>query len=115
MCIGGALIIAAAFAKEYQLYEYYHRTFTQIPMYIGDEADIVSYEKDEEGNERKLINFDQYVYYSAVRCNRQEVGEIGSYGRRTRTPYRYTWNCARNEKEEGKGTVNGLKTYGLFS
>ena len=79
MGVGGALIVAAAMAKGYQLYRFYQKTFTQIPTYIVDEADIVSYEKDDEGNETKLIDFDQFVYYGAVKCNRQEVGKIGKW------------------------------------
>ena len=79
MGVGGALIVAAALAKGYQMYKYYNKTFTQIPNFIVDEADIVSYDTDEEGNERKLIQFDQFVYYGAVQCNRQEVGEISDW------------------------------------
>lgn len=77
--IGGALLVGAAIAKGYQLYRYYQKTFTQIPMYIVDEADIVSYKKDDEGNDLKLINFDQYVYYEVAKCNRQEVGKISGW------------------------------------
>ena len=79
MGIGGALLVGAALAKGYQLYRYYNRTFTQIPMYMVDEADIVSYQKDDEGNETKLIDFDQFVYYSAVKCNRQEIGDTSRW------------------------------------
>ena len=79
MCIGGVLMIAAAFAKGYQLYKYYQRTFTPIPLMIVDEADIVSYGKDSQGNTVRQIDFDQYVYYTAARCNRQEVGEISDW------------------------------------
>jgi len=79
MGIGGALMIGAAFVKGYQLYRYYQRDFTQIPLMIVDEADIVSYVKDENGNDVKQITFDQYAYYSAARCNRQEVGQISDW------------------------------------
>ena len=89
--IGGALLIGAAVAKGYQLYSYYNTTFTQIPMYIVDEADIVSYETDDEGNEKKLIDFDQFVYYEAVKCNRQEMRNIGD---RQSGVSRYAeWGC----------------------
>jgi hypothetical protein len=40
-------LVAAAFAKGYQMYKYYQKTFTQIPTMIVDEADIVTYTKDE--------------------------------------------------------------------
>ena len=79
MGVGGALLVGAAMVKGYQLYRHYQKTFTQIPNYIVDEADIVSYEKDDEGNEAKLIDFDQFVYYDVVKCNRQEVGEISDW------------------------------------
>ena len=73
--IGGAILIGAAFAKGYQMYKYYNKTFTQIPTMIVDEADIVTYTKDKDGKEVKNVEFDQYVYYQAVRCNRQELGK----------------------------------------
>ena len=79
MAIGGVMMIAAAVVKGVELYRYYQRTFTPIPLMIVDEADIVSYTKDENGNEIRNINFDQYVYYEAARCNRQEVGEISDW------------------------------------
>ena len=77
--IGGAILVAAAFAKGYQIYKYYQKTFTPIPTMIVDEADIVTYTKDEDGNDVKNIKFDQYVYYNAVRCNRQEIGKISDW------------------------------------
>ena len=79
MCVGGALMILAAFVKGYQMYKYYQRTFTQIPRMIVDEADIVTYTTDSDGNTVTIIDFDQYVYYEAVKCNRQEVGEISDW------------------------------------
>ncbi|MBR2088558.1 MAG: hypothetical protein IJ906_15825, partial [Oscillospiraceae bacterium] len=74
MGIGGALMIAAAITKGIQLWKYYNRTFLPIPLYIVDEADIVSYTTDKNGNEVKNIDFDQYVYYEVVKCNRQDIG-----------------------------------------
>ena len=41
---------------------------------IVDEADIVTYTTDENGEQVKIINFDQFAYYEAVKCNRQEIG-----------------------------------------
>lgn len=41
---------------------------------IVDESDIVTYTKDENGEQVKLINFDQFAYYEVVKCNRQEIG-----------------------------------------
>ena len=74
MGIGGVLMLAAAAMKGYQIYKYYNRTFTVIPSYIVDEADIVSYTTDKNGNEVKNIDFDQFVYYEVVKCNRQDIG-----------------------------------------
>ena len=74
MGIGGALMIVAAILKGVQIYEYYHRTFTQIPNMIVDEADIVSYTTNDEGEEVKIITFDQFAYYEVVKCNRQVIG-----------------------------------------
>ena len=74
MGIGGALMIIAAILKGVQIYEYYHRTFTQIPNLIVDEADIVSYTTNDVGQEVKIITFDQFVYYEVVKCNRQQIG-----------------------------------------
>ena len=74
MGIGGAMMIIAAILKGVQIYEYYHRTFTQIPNMIVDEADIVSYTTNDEGKEVKIITFDQFAYYEVVKCNRQVIG-----------------------------------------
>ena len=74
MGIGGALMIVAAVIKAIQMYEFYNRTFTQIPTMIVDEADIVIYTPGENGQSIKNINFDQFDYYEVVKCNRQEVG-----------------------------------------
>ena len=74
MGIGGALMIVAAVIKAVQMYEFYNRTFTQIPTMIVDEADIVSYTPGENGQSIKNINFNQFAYYEVVKCNRQEVG-----------------------------------------
>jgi hypothetical protein len=74
MGIGGALMILSAVLKGVQIYEYYHRTFTQIPNMIVDEADIVSYTTNDEGKEVKIITFDQFAYYDVVKCNRQVIG-----------------------------------------
>ncbi len=87
MGIGGALILAAAVIRAVQLYKYYQRDFTPIPRMIVDESDIVTYIKDEYGKNvldengmpRKNIKFNQYEYYDAVRCNRQEVGKISDW------------------------------------
>ena len=77
--IGAVLMIGSALLRAYQLYEYYQHTFTPIPLMIVDEADIVTYTTDAEGNTVENIDFDQYVYYEAVKCNRQEVGEISDW------------------------------------
>ena len=74
MGIGGALMLLAAALKAVQLYQFYHRTFTQIPTMIVDEADIVSYTTNSDGQKVKNITFDQFVYYESVKCNRQQVG-----------------------------------------
>ena len=74
MGIGGALMLVAAALKAAQLYQFYHVTFTQIPIMIVDEADIVTYTTNSEGKPVKNITFDQFVYYEAVKCNRQEIG-----------------------------------------
>ena len=74
MGIGGALMIMAAALKGVQIYKYYHRDFTMIPVMIVDESDIVSYTTDENGKQVKLINFNQFAYYEVVKCNRQEIG-----------------------------------------
>ena len=74
MGIGGAMMVLAAVLKGVQLYQYYNRTFTAIPTMIVDEADIVTYTTDENGEQVKNINFDQFAYYEVVKCNRQEIG-----------------------------------------
>ncbi|MBR7037930.1 MAG: hypothetical protein IKI21_01595, partial [Oscillospiraceae bacterium] len=87
MGIGGALLVAAAGFEAYQMYKFYQRDFTAIPMMIVDEADIVTYMTDEngqpildeKGNQKKNIEFDQFAYYDVVKCNRQEVGQIGDW------------------------------------
>ena len=78
-CVGAVLLLVAAGVKFYQLYEYYQHTFTPIPLMIVDEADIVTYTTDAEGNSVENIDFDQYVYYQAVKCNRQEVGKLSDW------------------------------------
>ena len=58
-----------------------------IPRMIVDESDIVTYlfDKDgkpildENGNQKKNIDFNTFEYYDAVKCNRPEVGEIGDW------------------------------------
>ncbi|MBR2087306.1 MAG: hypothetical protein IJ906_09265, partial [Oscillospiraceae bacterium] len=74
MGIGGVMMLASAAMAGYRLYKYYNRTFLPIPLYIVDEADIVSYTTDKNGNEVKNIDFDQYVYYEVVKCDRQDIG-----------------------------------------
>ena len=74
MGIGGALMIAAAVLKGVQLYQYYNRTFSAIPVMIVDEADIVTVTTDESGKQVKDINFNQFAYYEVVKCNRQIIG-----------------------------------------
>ena len=85
--IGGALLIGAAIVKGIQLYKYYQRDMTPIPLMIVDESDIVTYLTDENGkplldengNQKKSIDFNTYEYYMAVKCNRPDVGEIGDW------------------------------------
>ncbi|MBQ9557518.1 MAG: hypothetical protein IJU94_02830 [Clostridia bacterium] len=74
MGIGGVLMLLAVALKAAQLYQFYHRTFTQIPIMIVDEADIVSYTTNDDGEKVKQITFDQFVYYDVVKCNRQQIG-----------------------------------------
>ncbi|MBQ9633494.1 MAG: hypothetical protein IJR37_00545, partial [Schwartzia sp.] len=74
MGIGGALMLLSIALKAVQLYQFYHRTFTQIPTMIVDEADIVTYTTNSEGKKVKNITFDQFVYYEVVNCNRQQIG-----------------------------------------
>ena len=79
MGIGGVLLVAAAVVEGVQLWMYYQKDMTPIPTMIVDEADIVTYTKDENGEDVRSIEFDQYVYYQAVKCNRPEVGEISDW------------------------------------
>ena len=87
MGIGGALLLAAAGLEIAQMAKFYQRDFTAIPLMIVDEADIVTYMTDEngqpildeKGNQKKNIEFDQFAYYDVVKCNRQEVGQIGDW------------------------------------
>jgi hypothetical protein len=74
MGVGGALMLLSLALKAVQLYQFYHRTFTQIPTMIVDEADIVTYTTNSEGKKVKNITFDQFVYYEVVNCNRQQIG-----------------------------------------
>ena len=91
MGIGGALMIAAAALKGVQIYKYYHRDFTMIPVMIVDESDIVSYTTDANGKQVKLINFDQFAYYEVVKCNRQEIG-IHTNAQNGVSAYK-SWGC----------------------
>ena len=75
MGIGGALMIGAAFVKGYQMYKYYDKEFTKIPLLIVDEADIVSYTKDKNGRDVRQVNFSSYAFYEAAKCNRQIRGK----------------------------------------
>lgn len=87
MGIGGAVMVAAAVVKGVQMYKYYKRTMTPIPLMIVDESDIVTYLTDENGNpvtddsgnQKKSIEFNTFEYYEAVKCNRPDVGEIGDW------------------------------------
>ena len=74
MGVGGVLVLAAAALKAAQLAKFYNRDFTQIPRMIVNEDDIVSYSIDKNGNVVKDINFNQFVYYEVVKCNRQQIG-----------------------------------------
>lgn len=91
MGIGGALMILAAALKGVQIYQYYHRTFTAIPIMIVDEADIVTETIDENGEKVKNINFDQFAYYEVVKCNRQEIG-IHTNAQKGVSDYE-SWGC----------------------
>ena len=91
MGIGGALMIAAAALKGVQIYQYYHRDFTMIPVMIVDESDIVTYTTDKNGKEVKLINFNQFAYYEVVKCNRQEIG-IHTNAQNGVSEYK-SWGC----------------------
>ncbi len=87
VCIGAVLLLASAGFEIYQMHKFYQCDFTAIPMMIVDEADIVTYVTDangnpvldEKGSQKKNIEFDQFAYYDVVRCNRQEVGKIGDW------------------------------------
>ena len=87
MGIGGALMIAAAVVSAIRLYKYYDRDMTPIPRMIVDESDIVTYLTDddgkplldENGKQKKNIDFKTYEYYTSVKCNRPDVGEIGDW------------------------------------
>ena len=87
MGIGGAILIGAAVVKGIQMWKYYQRTMKPIPRMIVDESDIVTYLTDdsgkplldEKGNQKKNIDFNTYEYYTAVKCNRPDVGEIGDW------------------------------------
>ena len=85
--IGGAILVAAAIVKGIQMWKYYDRDMKPIPRMIVDESDVVTYLTDEDGtplldekgNQKKVIDFKTYEYYSAVKCNRPDVGEIGDW------------------------------------
>ena len=85
--VGGTLLLAAAVVKGIQLYKYYDRDMKPIPTMIVDESDVVEYLKDENGKpmldengkQKKNITFNTYEYCEAVKCNRQQVGEIGDW------------------------------------
>ena len=85
--IGGAILIAAAIVKGIQMWKYYDRDMKPIPRMIVDESDVVTYLVDddnnpildENGNQKKTIDFKTYEYYTAVKCNRPDVGEIGDW------------------------------------
>ena len=85
--VGGALLIGAAVVSAIRLWKYYDRDMKPIPRMIVDESDIVTYlfDKDgkpildENGNQKKNIDFNTFEYYDAVKCNRPEVGEIGDW------------------------------------
>ncbi len=87
MGVGGAILVAAAIVKGIQMWKYYDRDMKPIPRMIVDESDIVTYLTDdngepildEKGNQKKTIDFKTYEYYTAVKCNRPEVGEIGDW------------------------------------
>lgn len=82
MGVGGTLMLMCAVLKGVQMGKYYNRDFTVIPLYIVDEADIVTYLYDDEGKpvldekgqQKREINFNQFAYYEVVKCNRQEIG-----------------------------------------
>ncbi|MCR4646413.1 MAG: hypothetical protein K5695_13570, partial [Oscillospiraceae bacterium] len=74
LAIYGAVTTGIELAKKRKVYQ--ERNFTAIPYYIVDEADIVTYTTDENGVVKKNIEFDQYVYYEAVKCNRQNYKRV---------------------------------------
>ena len=85
--IGGVLLVGAAIVKGVQMWQYYERTMKPIPRMIVDESDVVTYLTDdngkplldENGKQKKNIDFKTYEYYSAVKCNRPDIGEIGDW------------------------------------
>ena len=85
--IGGVLLVGAAVVSAIRLWKYYDRDMKPIPRMIVDESDIVTYLYDddgkpildENGNQKKNVDFNTFEYYDAVRCNRPEVGEIGDW------------------------------------
>lgn len=91
MGIGGALMIAFAILKGVQMYQYYHVEFSRIPVMIVDEADIKTTVKGDDGKNVTLTNFDQFVYYDVVKCNRQEIG-LSPSAQKNVDKYK-EWNC----------------------
>ena len=91
--IGAALMVASAALMIYQMIVGDQREMTMIPMMIVDRADIVEEEKDEKTGEMviKNIDFNQFLYYEVVRCNRQEVG-IYSGAQKGVSDYA-SWGC----------------------
>ncbi len=89
--IGGALMIAFAILKGVQMYQYYHVEFSKIPIMIVDEADIVTTVKGDDGKDITLTNFDQFMYYDVVKCNRQEIG-LSPSAQKNVDKYK-EWNC----------------------
>ena len=91
MGIGGALMIAFAILKGVQMYQYYHVEFSRIPIMIVDESDIKTTVKGDDGKDVTLTNFDQFVYYDVVKCNRQEIG-LSPSAQKNVDKYK-EWNC----------------------
>ena len=91
MGIGGALMIAFGVLKGVQMYQYYHVEFSRIPIMIVDEADIKTTVKGDDGKDVTLTNFDQFVYYDVVKCNRQEIG-LSPSAQKNVDKYK-EWNC----------------------
>ena len=95
--IGGALLIGAAIVSAVRLWKYYDRDMKPIPRMIVDESDIVTYLTDddgkpildENGNQKKNIDFNTFEYYTAVKCNRPDVGNVGG-----------DWNDGVNEYKD---------------